>query len=591
MTEEDENKNDKQEENNDEEDDSSKSWNDGIKNALGGAGLQAGRNIKNILKNLDENLQFSKGAETLAGMLGVDETAISSFIDDLIDESPVYEKKILKELEKNEDISPEEIAENTGMDIKTVMSASGSLASKDVIKVLKNVTVTVNLTESGEDIANNVFPERTVLNTLGDQKEIPIKDLSQYTNLEKREINIALGWLVRKNWAKIDKGVIKITPKGEEYLNTLGEDELLIKKIYENKTINVEYLTDDEKSALKDLKERKNLIKENKKTIHRFKLNPLGKEILRKGFSITEQSTQLTHEQLESGDWKNLSYRPYDINAEAPEAFLGKQHPLRKIIEEIREIFLNMGFTEANGDILNSAFWNFDSLFQPQDHAAREMQDTFYMKNPKLVELPNRELVEKVAITHENGGNTESEGWDYKWDEKVAKQAVLRTHTTGISTKFLKENKPPIKMFSVGRVFRRETISYKHLPEFHQVEGIVAGEDINFQNLLGILKEFYKKLGFEKVRFRPAYFPYTYLSIETEVFFEEKGSWIELGGSGMFRPEVLEPLGIDVPVLAFGFGIERLAMLRYDLNDIRMLYKSDIEWLRDLPLDKGIKLD
>ena len=106
-------------------------------------------------------------------------------------------------------------------------------------------------------------------------------------------------------------------------------------------------------------------------------------------------------------------------------------------------------------------------------------------------------------------------------------------------------------MFSVGRVFRRETFDYKHLPEFHQVEGLVCGPDISYQNLLGVLKEFYKKLGFE-VRFRPAYFPYTYLSTESEIYLEEKGSWIELGGAGMFRPEVLKPLGIDQPALAFG---------------------------------------
>ena len=168
-------------------------------------------------------------------------------------------------------------------------------------------------------------------------------------------------------------------------------------------------------------------------------------------------------------------------------------------------------------------------------------------------------------------------------------QTVLRTHTTGISTRYLYEHEAPFKMFSVGRVFRRETITYKHLPEFHQVEGLVGGEGVNYQNLMGFLKEFYKKLGFE-VRFRPAYFPYTYLSTECEVYLEDKESWIELGGSGMFRPEVLKPLGVDVPVLAFGLGIERLAMIRYDISDIRMLYKSDIKWLRELPTTNGVRL-
>ena len=150
-------------------------------------------------------------------------------------------------------------------------------------------------------------------------------------------------------------------------------------------------------------------------------------------------------------------------------------------------------------------------------------------------------------------------------------------------------HEPPMKMFSVGRVFRRETFDYKHLPEFHQVEGLVCGEDVSYRNLLGILKEFYKQLGFE-VRFRPAYFPYTYLSTECEVYLEDKQSWIELGGSGMFRPEVLKPLGINQPALAFGLGIERLAMIRYDVSDIRMLYKSDIKWLRELPLNEGVQL-
>ncbi len=179
--------------------------------------------------------------------------------------------------------------------------------------------------------------------------------------------------------------------------------------------------------------------------------------------------------------------------------------------------------------------------------------------------------------------STGSEGWGYSWDIEVAKQSVLRTHTTCVSARHLAEHEPPLKMFSVGRVFRRETITYKHLPEFHQVEGIVAAEDITFRNLLGILKEFYHKLGFE-VRFRPAYFPYTYLSVECEIYLPHKETWIELGGAGMFRPEVLEPLGVETPVAAFGLGIERLAMLRLDIKDIRMLYKSDIGWLRHLPV-------
>lgn len=509
----------------------------------------------------------------------------------IINELHIYEKKLLKALEENENYSPEDIAKNNSMDIKSVMSAAGSLASKDIIEVDKTVTEYAKLTDEGKKYAEIGLPERRVLNILVKEKEIAMKDLAKATKIENYEIKIVIGWLVRKKWAKIDKGTITITDFGLEYKDKLGNDEKLLEILLNsgNSDILTSSLDEDLKNGLKLINERKNLIELDKSTNHTFKILEKGMKILKQGFIIQEEATQLTSNQLKTGEWKNLKYRPYDINAEYPEIFPGKGHPLRRIIEEIREIFLNLGFSESGGAILESAFWNFDSLFQPQDHAAREMQDTFYVKNPIDCHLPDEDLVNSVAVTHETGGKVNSEGWNYKWDKDVAKQSVLRTHTTGLSTRFLYENKPPLKMFSVGRVFRRETITYKHLPEFHQVEGIVAAEGINFQNLLGILKEFYKKLGFE-VRFRPAYFPYTYLSTECEVYLEEKESWIELGGSGMFRPEVLEPLGINVPVLAFGLGIERLAMIRYDIKDIRMLYKSDIKWLREIPIENGIKL-
>lgn len=520
---------------------------------------------------------------------------MSEDINKTIDELHIYEKKLLLSLKENENYTPEEIAKNNSMDIKSVMSAAGSLASKSIIEVDKSVTESIKLTDVGRKYAEIGLPERRVLNVLISEKEIAMKDLAKSTRIENFEIKIVIGWLVRKNWGKIDKGTIIITDFGEEFKDKFGNDEKLLKILLEHEgnkdfPVLISDLDEDLSSGLKQLNERKDLIEIDKQTTHSFKILNKGLEILKKGLTIQEEATQLTSEQLKTGEWKNLKYRPYDINAEYPEIFPGKGHPLRMIIEEIREIFLNLGFSESCGSILESAFWNFDSLFQPQDHAAREMQDTFYVRNPVDCHLPNEDLVNAVAKTHETGGDTGSEGWNYKWSKEIAKQSVLRTHTTGLSTRCLEENEPPIKMFSVGRVFRRETITYKHLPEFHQVEGIVAAPDISYQNLLGILKEFYKKLGFE-VRFRPAYFPYTYLSTECEVYLEEKESWIELGGSGMFRPEVLDPLGIDVPVLAFGLGIERLAMIRYDISDIRQLYKSDIKWLRELPIENGIKLD
>ncbi|WP_296877674.1 phenylalanine--tRNA ligase subunit alpha [uncultured Methanobrevibacter sp.] len=513
---------------------------------------------------------------------------MSEDIKKTINELHIYEKKLLKELESNPNATPEEIAENTGMDIKSVMSAAGSLASKDIIEVDKEVQKTYSLTDDGMEYAQKGLPERRILNVLANEIEIHMKDLSSSTGVDKKEANIALGWLRRKNWAQIDKGVVNITDVGKDFIDKSGVDEQVLDYLKANSD-GVKLFTDDLVEGFKKLTGRKNILSIKKETSHSFKILPKGEAILKEGFIIQEQATQLTHQHLKEGEWKSLQYRPYDINAEAPVVFAGKKHPLRVIIDEIREIFLNMGFSEDNGEYVESAFWNFDSLFQPQDHAAREMQDTFYLKNPLTCDLPDDDLVKLTAETHETGADTGSIGWQYDWNEDIARQSVLRTHTTGISTKHLYEHDQPIKMFSVGRVFRRETFDYKHLPEFHQVEGLVCGDGISYQNLLGTLKEFYKKLGFE-VRFRPAYFPYTYLSTESEIYLEEKESWIELGGAGMFRPEVLKPLGIDQPALAFGMGIERLAMIRYGVEDIRMLYKSDINWLREVPLDSGVRL-
>ena len=504
-------------------------------------------------------------------------------LEKVINELHLYEKKILKALEdKKGKATPEQIAKMQDMDIKAVMSAADSLESKDIIKINKEVKEVLSLSNVGKQYAEYGLPERKILEALDKEESIRISDAAEKTGLEPSEVNIAIGWLFKKKWATLDKGEIKITSQGVSALGVETDDELLLDKLLQTQQM----LLDPSKivkEGLNLLKKRKDIIKIKKQHKFTFELTERGKEIVDMGIVIRDQATQLTHDDLKTGKWREMEFRPYDVQAEYPDIYPGKMHPLQRTIENIRSIFIKLGFTESAGTILESAFWNFDCLFQPQDHAAREMQDTFYIKIPQMAKLPGEDLVNRVSRMHETGGNTGSEGWGYQWDEEVARQSVLRTHTTCVSARFLKENKPPLKMFSVGRVFRRETITYKHLPEFHQVEGIIADENIDFENLLGILKEFYHKLGFE-VRFRPAYFPYTYLSTECEIYLPEKESWIELGGSGMFRPEVLEPLGVETPVAAFGLGIERLAMILLGITDIRMLYQSDLGWLRKLPV-------
>ena len=266
---------------------------------------------------------------------------MSEDIKKTISELHIYEKKLLKELESNRQATPEEIAENANMDIKSVMSAAGSLASKDIIEVDKEVQETYSLTEDGLEYAEHGLPERKILDVLAEKREIHMKDIAGEAGLDKKEANIAIGWLRRKNWAQIDKGVVNITEFGKDFATKMGADEKVLEYLKANAD-GVKLFTDDLMDGFKKLTGRKNILNVKKETSHSFKILPKGEEILKVGFEIKQQATQLTHQHLKEGEWKSLEYRPYDINAEAPTVFVGKKHPLRVIIDEIREIFLNM---------------------------------------------------------------------------------------------------------------------------------------------------------------------------------------------------------------------------------------------------------
>jgi phenylalanyl-tRNA synthetase alpha chain len=227
--------------------------------------------------------------------------------------------------------------------------------------------------------------------------------------------------------------------------------------------------------------------------------------------------------------------------------------------------------------MVQSGFWNFDALFTPQDHPAREMQDTFYVSNQKQAIPATSDQIKKVSGVHRRG-------WGREWDAEEAKRVVLRTHTTPVTLRHLAAIKPESgRFFSVGRVFRNEKVSYKHLVEFHQVEGVATAPGASLRDLMGLQKEFYAKMGIKKIKFWPTFFPYTEPSLQSMVYNEKLEKWVELFGMGIFRPEVTRPLGIKNPVLAWGGGLERIAMLRFGLDDVRELYTSRLAWLRSVP--------
>ena len=444
------------------------------------------------------------------------------------------EPAIAEYLSKEKHGSVKQISQKTKLNIDTVRRAVSSLEAKDYVTIKKNMTVSIHPTSELEKYISDGFPEFTV----------SVK--KQIRELSPTEKRIGLAWAKRKGFVDIHKGEIVSKRKRDE-LNTL-ENEFIrsVKELLSNKTY-----TGGIPKKLKDI------------------YNELDKRGLIKPVVTQEEFVMWV------GKTFNES-KTFDISNPVDDAPIGKNHPITVLQNKIRNVFASLGFEEIEGNIIESAFWNFDALFQPQDHPARELADTFYIDGNTT--LPDDRTVSKIQESHEKH-------WRYKWSMDVAKRMLLRTHTTAVSAKYLHKNKKEGKFFSIGRVFRNETIDPTHLAEFYQVEGIIVWKDANFRHLLGILKLFYEKLGFDKIRFSPSYFPYTEPSLEIEVFFKERNEWLELGGAGIFRPEVTKPLCGCYPVLAWGLSLERPLMLKLGLKDIRDLYNNDAKFLRSTILN------
>jgi phenylalanyl-tRNA synthetase alpha chain len=417
-------------------------------------------------------------------------------------------------------------------------------------------------------------------------------EVEKQLNLDKKLFFAALGQMKKKKWVVSSKatGIDMILVYNEK--PDLGIDEVFLEQFQKQDEMIFE---DIEKKfiEIEDELYKRKLLNHEKKTLRIITLTDTGKKIKENQIEPMEESiVQITPDMLKSGAWKDniAKLKRFEVNAAGPRIEVGKLHPMTIIINEIREIFHSMGFQEIKGPIVETAFYNFDALYQPQDHPAREMHDTFYLKNPLRGKLPKKEYVEAMKATHENGGDCGSIGWRYKWSEDIAKKVLLRTHTTATTCRQLRsiveeKKQLPLKVFCIDRVFRNEKVDRTHLAEFQQIEGIIVGENVTLCDLIGQIVEFYKRMGFDKVVTRPGFFPYTEPSMEIAVYSNKLGRWLEMGGSGIFRPEVAEPAGLKEPirVLAWGMGLERLAMLKLQREDIRDLYQSPISWLREVP--------
>ena len=497
-------------------------------------------------------------------------------MNDIVESLTSSERKIILLLKNN--ISFKELVEKSGLNEIEVTRALQWLENKNLVNINKEVKESILLEKNGKKYLKEGLPERRFLEELKD-KELTLNEIREKAGLDKDEISISLGILKKRLAIEFKNNEIKITKHGKNLLERESIEQDFLKKL----PLNPKELTDEQRFAYHELKRRKEIIKTELIKERTIKLTKKCEELQKQKLDL-DLAGSLTPKIIKEGSWKSRKFRRYDIKINVPKIYPGKRHFVNQALDYTRRIWLDMGFKEMTGPIINSSFWNFDALFTAQDHPVRDLHDTFFLN--KKGKLPEQKIVNKVKAVHENGGDTKSKGWGYKWDPEEAKKLVLRTHTTVLSAQTLarlKKEDLPAKYFAVGKCFRNETIDYSHLFEFNQTEGIVVDEDANFRHLLGYLKEFFNKMGFPKARFRPAYFPYTENSIEIDVYHPIHKKWIELGGAGMFRPEVVIPLlGKDIPVLAWGPGIDRMITSAYNIKDIRELYKNDLKQLKEI---------
>ena len=493
------------------------------------------------------------------------------------------EYMILDDLnQRHEAVELQWLAQHLRLDQSQVAAVCFQFAQRGLLELTEETSVELRLGKKGQSLASGLFPERAIIMALDRSGgSADMTGCASEAGLEPKEVGQSLRWLKAKGWAEQEGKVLRLLEAGRAALNCESPDEVLVKRLNTGVLETYEF----EKEAVHLLQGRTGVVEERERKTRRALLTDAGRQWVAEGLQVIQQINALTHELLLSGEWRNVELRPYDVKLASEPAHVAKIHPLVSIFQQTRKVFLELGFSETVSSYVESSFWDFDALFQPQDHPARDMQDTFYVARPDLCRLPREELVERVGQTHLNGGQTGSVGWRYAWNREITQKPVLRTHTTASTIRALAQDpRSPRKVFCVGPVFRRETVDYKHLPVFHQVDGIIIDEHASFASLLGTLQAFYQKMGFERFQFRPAFFPYTEPSVEIFVWSERKQDWVEMGGAGMFRPEVTEPLGCSSPVLAWGLGLERLAMFRYALGSIGELYRARLSWLKETPL-------
>ena len=499
---------------------------------------------------------------------------------------PDSQVAVLEAASATDERTIEQLSEATGLKPATVTGAAFDLEDVGLVAVSATETVSYTVTEEGDAYAEAGLPEVRLYRAAADagaaDAPVPMGEVVGAADLDGPEVDIALANYARKGYGEVESGRITADPEADPEAD---DEATALDALISGAATAPAPATADE-DALAEL-DRRGLVERSERAVRSVTLTDEGVTALMEGVEAAETVDRLTPELLASGEWDDVEFAAYNVEADAPETRGGKVHILRQTAERVKDTLVGMGFREMDGPHADSEFWINDCLFMPQDHPARTHWDQFALDVPPMRDIP-ADLLERVRSAHLDGVGEDGDGYHSPWTEAVAREIDLRGHTTSLSMRYLSGNEigdldPPERFFSVEKVYRNDTLDPTHLLEFFQIEGWVMAEDLSVRDLMGTFEEFYEQFGITDLQFKPHYNPYTEPSFELFGTHPETGELIEIGNSGMFREEVLRPLGVECDVMAWGLALERLLMLMYGFDDIRDVHGTlcDLDLLRD----------
>ncbi len=502
------------------------------------------------------------------------------------------EVKVLLRYGIGDPVSHARIAADLGFKEGQANQALSWLAAKGFVAETGRVTrVSYELTDIGRDYHARGTPEERILRLLAERGGRTLPEIAADLGLEGKDVGSAFGALTKDGAVRMDPDK-RATLAGGAAHGTggaparLAATRALLEHAAKEGPLDAASLAASDRAIADSLAKKRGaggVFRLSERDVVSYGVTPAGAEaragLERRGAS-GEEAGALTPEMLRSGAWKTLTFRRYNVDVPPTRVPAGRRNPYCQFLDRLKDKLCSLGFEEFDGPLVETEFWNGDALFMPQFHSARDIHDVYYVKDPTHAKSIEQPWLDQVAAAHEDGWKTGSRGWGYRFDRDFTRRLILRSQGTVLSAKQLPRAKVPGKYFGVVRCFRYDQVDATHLADFYQTEGIVLGEEVNLRTLLGLLKMFAEEVaGATEVKYVPGFFPFTEPSVEVHIRHPSLG-WFELGGSGIFRPEVTEPLGITVPVLAWGLGIDRMAMVSMGIHDIRDLFTPSIDDVR-----------